>query len=557
MDSDAIKQMQAEIAAAVQAEEELFEPAEAAPAEIDLGFVRSCLYNEERGDGILFAHKHQDRLIMVKNWGKDGQWLYWDQHHWVEDKLDLAHNAVEEIAQEYHRLAVSLQEPITEAKRALAQAEAAIKTAAESEDKDHNHLKALSASKHQAAKKLGQLSAEHKKATTRVDKLRKMGGAVNCLNWATRIGSHSLSILGEHIDRNPWLLACANGVLDLRTAKFSPGRPRDYLLKSIAVDWLGLDTPCPTWDAFFAEIHQHDPEVIDFLYRLFGYALTGHTSEHFIGFFLGDGRNGKGTMFELLRYLMGDLGWSISPELILEQKNARSSAGPSPDLMSLHGRRIVIASESDENRRVSLERVKRLTGGDTINARAPHDRFETNITPTWKLFFYTNHVPSNIARDFAMRQRLVYLQYPLKFVDDPDPADPNQRRKNPELPGLLRDEASGILARLVRGCLEWQQMGGLHPPAKIRADIDDLAKHQDTFHMFFAESVRDDDQGWVTFKDLYDRFCTWYEDEVGSSDKYRPTKKAVSQWLEKRGYERRKPSGIATVYGITLREPEI
>lgn len=549
--------MQDAIKAASEQEEQLFGSDPAADDVIDSTFVRSCLYNEERGDGILYARIHRNRFILVKNWGKDGQWLYWDGHHWVEDKLDLAHDAVEQVAQKYHEHALMLETSIAEAKKEVARADTDIKAAIDQDQPDAETIKQLTAIKHKASIKLAKLSAEHKKATGRVDKLRKMGGAVNCLKWSNCIGKPSLAMLGDDIDRNPWLLACPNGVLDLRTAKFSSGRPGDYLLKSIAVPWEGLDAPCPVWDAFFAEIHQHDQEIIDFLYRMFGYALTGLTTEHFIGFFLGDGRNGKGTMFEVLRYLMGELGWSISPELILEQKNARSSAGPSPDLMSLHGRRVVIASESDENRRVSLERVKRLTGGDTINARAPHDRFETNITPTWKLFFYTNHVPANLTRDFAMRQRLVYLQYPLKFVDSPDPTDPHQRRKNPELQDQLKAEASGILARLVRGCLDWQEQRGLHPPDKIRADIDTLAKNQDTFQMFFSEMITEDRDGWVPFKTLYEAFVAWYEDDVGGDSKYRPTKKAVSQWLEKRGFERRKPSGIATVYGLKLQTGEL
>jgi putative DNA primase/helicase len=452
---------------------------------------------------------------------------------------------------------LGLEEDMAEAQRSLRAATEAVKQAtAKDADTPPEVLATLTAEQAKAGGRLAAVRGEWKKAKTRVDKLRKTGGAAACLDWAHKIGDQSLAILGDAIDLHPWLLPCPNGVLDLRTAKFSPGRPRDYMLRAIAVPWEGIDTPSPTWDHFFSEIHQGDREIIDYLDRLFGYSLTGLTTHHFIGFFLGDGRNGKGTMFELLRYLMGDLGWSITPELILEQKNARSSAGPSPDLMSLHGRRMVIASESDEHRRVSLQQVKRLTGGDTINARAPHDRAETNITPSWKLFFYTNHVPTNIARDFALQQRLVYLKYPLKFVADPDPSDPLQRRMDPDLPEKLRAEAPGILARLVRGCLSWQELGGLHPPAKIRGDIDKLALDQDSFRRFYNDLLSEDAEGEIVFKELYERFAGWYSDEIGGRDDYRPTKKAVSAWLERQGHPRRKPGGVTVVYGLRLATAE-
>jgi len=467
----------------------------------------------------------------------------------------LAHNAVEKVTEEYIRYQAGLDQQRQAAGGKLRTAEKALNLAQENEETPADALANLQAEKNKASLELAGIKGEQKKVKARIDKLRKMGGAVNCLGWAHRIGDESLSILSEEFDRHPWLLACPNGVLDLRTAKFSPGRPDQYLLRHVAVPWLGMDSQCPVYDAFFDEIHFGDKEVTAYLDRLFGYSLTGLTTEHFIGFFLGEGRNGKGTLFEMLRYIMGDLGWSISPELLLEQKNARNSAGPSPDLWSLMGRRVVIASESDDNRRVSLSQVKRLTGGDTILARQVHGENEANITPTWKLFFYTNHVPPNIAKDFSLQQRLVYLKYPLKFVENPDPNDKLQRLKDIDLPTKLRAEASGILARLVRGCLQYQEMGGLHPPAKIRADIDDLAKSQDTFQLFFAENVKEDSQGSVTFKRLYEFFSQWYTEEIDESGRYQPTKKAISTWLERHGYERRKPSGVATVYGLQLVTP--
>lgn len=554
MADDPVKSMQEAIEAARSEEEAIFQPADEETS-FDQQFVRSCLHNEERGDGILFANLHRDKFVLVKNWGRAGSWLRWTGHHWEEDKKDLAHNAVDQVAEQYNLYMIHLAPEISEARAKVRAAEDAIKAAEENRDTPLEELIKFQREKTKAVSSLASLSGEQKKAKTRIDKLRKMGGAVNCLEWSHRIGEQSLAILGDDIDRHPWLLACPNGVLDLRTGRFTPGRPRDYLMRAIAVPWLGIDCPCPTWDAFFADIHLHDKDVIDYLDRLFGYALTGLTTEHFLGFFLGEGRNGKGTMFELARYIMGDLGWAISPELILEQKNARNSAGPSPDLMSLHGRRMVIASESDDHRRVSNSQVKRLTGGDTIPARAPHDRFETNITPTWKIFFYTNHIPSNIAKDYALKKRLVYLKYLLKFVDDPNPNDPYERKKDGNLPEKLRAEASGILARWVRGCMRYQEMGGLYPPEKIKEDVEDLAKSQDTFQMFFSEMVTEDKESWIPFKQLYDAFSAWYAEEVGDTremEKYRPTKKAVSAWLEKRGFERRKPSGIATVYGIRI-----
>lgn len=505
--------------AARRAEEDLLAPVPVVTDDLSPSFIRSCLYNNERGDGILFATLHRDAFTHVKN---SGQWLSWAGHHWQLDKADDAHNAVEAVAKRYLEQAARTKEDVDEAYKA--------------NDKD-------------SAKRLEE---ERKLYLRRVDKLRSITGARNCLEWAHKIGELKLAINGGELDQLPMMLPCRNGVIDLRTGKLMAGRPSDYLLRSIPVDWTGIDTPCPEWERFIEEIHQNDRQVIEFVNRLFGYSITGLTTEHFIGVFIGDGRNGKGTMFEVLRSILGELSWAIQPELLLEQKNSRSSTGPSPDLISLHGRRFVIASESDEHRRVSGSQIKRLTGGDEICARAPHDRFETNFTPTHKLFLYTNHPPKGLAGDFALYKRLLYLLYPLKFVDTPDPADPFQRPRDQDLPARLRNEAPGILAWLVRGCIAWQEADGLNPPDKIRADIEALRKSEDTFQQFFDENVILEADGDALFKHLYDAYSAWYRDEISESDKYRPSKKAVSAWLEKRGYEKRKPGGQATVYGIRL-----
>ena len=519
-----------EMDALLAAEAELLPPDADGEERPDSAFVRSCLYNNARGDGILFARIMRGRFVQVKNWGKAGVWLQWTGHHWAIDKLDEAVNAVEEVALLYLQEATRLKDQI--------------KTETNTDQ----------------AKRMG---AERKLYLRRVERLRG-DGARKCLEWATQIGAaHSLAIVADDIDLRPWLLPCKNGVIDLRTGKFRPGRPEEYLLRAVPIDWQGLDCPCPTWDKFISEIHGDDPAIVGFLDRLIGYTLTGLTTEHFIGVFLGEGRNGKGTLFETLRHLLGDLAWNVSPELLMEQRNARSSAGPSPDLISLQGRRMVIASESDDNRRISGQQVKRLTGGDTITARAPHDRDETNILPSWKLFFYTNHIPRGMADDFALKDRLVYIDYPYKYVEDPDPADPSQKKRDPSLPQKLRAEAAGILARYVRGCLEWQETGGLHPPLKIRTAVDDLQRREDVFRQFFDECIeriphpsdpaRLDEEVRMLFKDLYTLFSTWFAEEVSDSDRFRPSKKAVSAWLEKRGFRRSKPSGIAHVHGIRPR----
>lgn len=518
--NDKIVSMRREIEDARKAEEEMLggEPTTGSGGDnIDSRFVRSCLYNNARGDGILFSAIHRDRFLHVKT---TGQWLAWGGQHWINDKADLCQDAVEQVASKYYELAHDLK----------TQADAATEAGKVDEAK--------------------RCKAERKLYLRRVDRLRDHPGAKSCMEWAHKIGARSLAIIGEEIDQRPMLLACKNGVIDLNTGKRLDGRPSDYLVKAIPVEWQGLDAPRPEWDRFISEIHLDDQEMVSFIRRLFGYAVTGLISEHHLACFIGEGRNGKGTMFETLKAIMGELSWAVQPELILEQKNTRASAGPSPDLVSLQGRRLVIASETDEGRRISGAKVKSLTGADTINARAPHDRFEINFTPTHKLFLYTNHTPHGLTKDYALEKRLLFINYPLKFIDNP--TTENERQRDPALPAKLMAEAPGILAWLVQGCLEWQEHG-LAPPDKIRADVEALRKKEDTFLQFFTDRMLVDKDSSCLFKDIYTKFQAWYVEEIDENTRYIPSKIKISGWLEKRGYEKAKPGGHATFYGVGLR----
>ncbi|BDD88727.1 DNA primase family protein [Desulfofustis limnaeus] len=539
-DAEKLKEMRRKIDEARQEEEKLLgvdgEPAAAADdgadhfeddlETVDKYFVSQCFKNNERGDGTMFARLNRDRYLYVKI---TGEWLMWVGHHWSVDKKDYAHNAVDLVAQRYEQQCQEIEADISEAV-----------------DKERNT----------EAKRLRDLLAKYK---ARIKKLRGIGGARACLEWSHKIGDDSLAIVGDEVDQQPMLLPCKNGVIDLKTGKLKPGRPGDYLVKAIPIEWQGIDAPRPTWERVIDEIHvveqdgalQSSPEIVSFIRRLFGYAITGLTTEHFIACFVGEGRNGKGTMFEVLRAILGDLAWAIQPELILEQKNTRSSAGPSPDMVSLQGRRMVIASETDENRRVSGAKVKMLTGSDTICARSPHDRFETNFRPTHKLFLYTNHIPGGLTRDYALVKRLLFLQYPLKYVDNP--SEENERQRDPLLIEKLMKEAPGILAWLVQGCLEWQQHG-LAPPEKIRADVEQLRRSEDTFEQFFLDVMEKSESNIpVKFAEIYQRYKEWYVDAVSESTTYMPSKKKISAWLERRGYTKDTKGGTVKFTGLAFR----
>ena len=61
-------------------------------------FVRQCLANNERGDGILYATLQRDRFMFNK---ATDAWMLYKGHHWELDHLNKSVTAVEDVANAY------------------------------------------------------------------------------------------------------------------------------------------------------------------------------------------------------------------------------------------------------------------------------------------------------------------------------------------------------------------------------------------------------------------------------------------------------------------------
>jgi putative DNA primase/helicase len=169
---------------------------------------------------------------------------------------------------------------------------------------------------------------------------------------------------GQRWDTDPWLLGVANGVVDLRTGKLRPGRQNDFITMHTSVPF-APEAAAPRWMKFLDVTFDGNHALIDFLQRAVGYSLTGLTTEQCLFCCSGAGSNGKSTFLEILRYVAGDYGYNM-PFSTLEL--TAGSAIPN-DVAALVNRRLVTGSETNESGQWNEQRVKVLTGSDSITAR--------------------------------------------------------------------------------------------------------------------------------------------------------------------------------------------
>lgn len=476
-------------------------------------FVRQCINAGELGMGMLLAELLRHKYRYVPNWG---QWFAWNQTHWRLDELN------EICADVELALVQCIQDEIC-----LLASEQAGKDEAE----------------------VNKLTAIIKNAYRCIKHLRSVRGRNNALTMAQAC-PNSLAVSANHLDLRPTLLACKNAVIDLEAGRAKEIRQDDYLTMASPVEWRGIDAPASVFDAFLHEIYNGDEELVEYIQRMFGYAASGLCVEQFFPIFWGKGRNGKGTLINIIRYVMGPMAAAVQSEMFLEQFGKRSSAGPSGDIKALKGLRMAFGSELDVGKRLSQARIKWLTGDDELVARAPYDKLETRWKPTHTLFLLTNPKPNIVGGDYGFAKRLHFIPHQLSFVYD-EPTKPFERRAIKGLADIIiKEEASGVLAWLVRGFQDWMKKGGLCPPEIVTSATQDYLLSEDLIGQFIEDCIIEDPTAWELAINVYNAFVGWHV-KNGGDEKHVMSQHIFGKIFSDR-YERKKV-GLYRYIGVRLR----
>lgn len=304
----------------------------------------------------------------------------------------------------------------------------------------------------------------------------------------------SLAVAPEDLDRDPWLLNCANGTVDLRTGDLRPFARDDLMTKRSPARY-DARAACPTWIAFLERIFAGDADLIGFMQRSAGYSLTGSTAERVMFILFGAGRNGKSTFLEVVRHVMGAYASGTPASTIMAQRNK----GIPNDIARLKGARFVSASETSEAAEIDEAFIKVATGGDVITARFLNAEF-FDFLPQFKIWLATNHKPSIKGTDPAVWDRIRLVPFTVRIPDD-------------QLDKALRDkliaEADGILQWLIAGCLDWRQRGGLGEPDAVAAATAEYRVGEDTFGPFLADRCDVQPAVSATAKELYAAYLEW------------------------------------------------
>lgn len=365
------------------------------------------------------------------------------------------------------------------------------------------------------ARQAGENSAMRHAARTASDK-----GARAMLSLA----ASDLPVLPAELDANPMLLNFQNGTVDLRTGELRGHRREDSITKLCVVEF-DPAAAAPTWERFLQDVFAGADDVIPFLQRYLGYCATGDVREQILAVFHGGGSNGKSTLLEGVSAALGPDYAAAAPRDLLMAKRGESHP---TELADLHGKRFVVAQETENNRTLAEGLVKQLTGGDTIKARRMREDF-WQFAPSHKIVLCTNHRPRVRGTDHAIWRRLRLVPFNIRFDGD---------RKDKTMPAKLAAERQGILAWIVRGAVAWHQHGLSDPPTVLAATAE-YRSESDTIGRFIAENCIVNAECRVKFADFHEALTRACEEQGESI----PPKRITSEYLSER-YKRLMNNGL-------------
>jgi putative DNA primase/helicase len=354
---------------------------------------------------------------------------------------------------------------------------------------------------------------------------------------------HEMTASLEEFDSDPNLLNCLNGVIHLPSGELLGHHPSHKLMKLAPVEYKP-HSRCPNFDKFIKEIFLNDKELISWMQLGLGYQLTGHTSEQVFFASYGTGANGKSTLYETILKILGDYGGTMQFETLLagEKSNTRVLEA----VGKLRGKRMVIASEVDSNRRLNEAHLKQLTGGDTLTGTNLYSgTFE--FLPTHKINMLANHMPYTKDASYGMERRIKIIPYQRKF---------SAEERDITLPNKLLDEKEGILAWLTRGAKRWYssvESNNGNPALGSCHAVDEATQNyindNDTFGAFLVACTDKDTEAMVNASDLYVAYQDWSRE---NGEQYQMGTGVFSSRLQERGYTKKRTNKGNVYLGLSL-----
>jgi P4 family phage/plasmid primase-like protien len=372
------------------------------------------------------------------------------------------------------------------------------------------------------------------RVTGSIKKIQSLIGSLNTSGFKASVMKECQELFFNNeffkkLDDNPYLLGFNNGVLDLKTCSFRPGKPEDYISYTTGYDYKEYNSD----DIEIQDIEHNlekifvDPILREYFVTYAATLLRGGNFQKTFVVMSGEGDNGKSVIIEIIEKALGDYCIKF-PTTLLTGKRAQSSAA-NPELDRVHGRRFAVMQEPDGKDVINAGMLKELTGNDSMYVRGLFkDGREIRIM--FKLALICNKLPRLSADDQATWNRVRVLTFESCFPKDQSLV-PKSYEEQKEKKMFPRDNDFTEKIPHMRAPFLWYilqrykslrniKLSELVDPPKVTEATRAYRENNDYYLQFINENIKKDfspENNGLTLTEVYNTFIEWFKNTYTNS----------------------------------------
>lgn len=351
---------------------------------------------------------------------------------------------------------------------------------------------------------------------------------------------------------NNYIIAFDNGVYDLKENIFRNALPEELVTCTTGYNYDQTNEQVIEDLYIILTNIFPDNEERKYILKTLSLGLLGDNLLEEFYIWIGNGRNGKGILRDLLQHTLGNYFDNAEVEYFCQTKHQTHANAADCVLAKKKNCRIVVSTEPEGNTHLRCAKLKQLSGRDPVQVREIFKK-PFDYTPKFKLIIQTNRKVTVDGTDTAVIDRLKLITFPNKFVDEPKL--PTERKIDRTLKSKLSDikyklAFFKILLDHYNDFIQNDNNQLILPP-RIKKDTQDFLDDNDPIKQFLADKidVTNNQKDFVFSSEIYDSFIEYNKEKVQLI-----TTMAFKDILIKKGFTWKRTKHGAGYVGIRIRE---
>ena len=318
----------------------------------------------------------------------------------------------------------------------------------------------------------------------------------------------------KRLDENPLLIGFENGVYDLSLKTFRKGHPDDHIsfsTKTNYMKWSEANPYAKSIHDFFNKILPNK-NVRDYFLSRLSTCVSGENREEKFYFCTGSGSNGKSLCFQLVSEALGDYYISCPITIITRKRGASNAA--SPEMARMKGPRCGVYQEPGTDEEINVGIFKEISGNDKFMVRGLYqDPIE--VKSQIKSWMTTNELPEIKSDDGGTWRRTRVIDFNSKFVENPDPLNPNEFLLDDTLKSKISSWAPAFASYLIHIYITMYDVPDKVPePEEVQISTNKYRKDQDLVREYYDSMIEKTEIKTDTLKkkDLFAHFKLWFKE---------------------------------------------